>query len=310
MLDELILFTAGDDACGSFSADSSRHRFNRYRLVDHLGDERRVNRRRRTDMTEAEGKATRGKATGSPSGKRWVRDTCRHHEMALPNGRVSASVVTDGDASDAAVFAEICSGMPAGSGNALGTAPTARKRTALWPSAPNATRTLSLGRSMPGQRNECLGEDGAVVEGSPMPVQRDLSDQIQHRGPLPRHQGQVRVLRPVRDAGDAKTQSRHRVHLPQHQRLTGGWQPPSHMGLSRGHRGACAPAAGPGRIVAAPPQVLPGRYGINPFRAGWVAGGCPRRGPAGTDGSLRNAFSVPSRPFAGTVDSHPPDLAL
>ena len=35
----LILFTAGEDAYGSFSADSSHHRFNRYRLVDNSGDE-------------------------------------------------------------------------------------------------------------------------------------------------------------------------------------------------------------------------------------------------------------------------------
>ena len=120
MPDDLILFTAGEDAYGSFSVDSSHHRFNRYRLVDHPGDERRANQRRRTDMTEAERKATRGKTAGAPSGKRWVRNTCKHHEMASPNGKVLASVVTDGDTSDPTVFAELCSKIPAGRGNSLG----------------------------------------------------------------------------------------------------------------------------------------------------------------------------------------------
>ena len=120
MLDDLILFTAGEDAYGSFSVDSSHHRFSRYRLVDHPGDERRANQRRRTDMTEAERKATRGKTAGAPSGKKWVGDTRKHHEMASPNGKVLASVVTDGDTTDPTVFAELCSKIPAGSGNVLG----------------------------------------------------------------------------------------------------------------------------------------------------------------------------------------------
>ena len=81
MLDDMILFTAGDDAYGSFSVDSSRHRLNRYRLVDHPGDERRANQQRRAHMTEAERKATRGKTTGAPPGKRWVSDTCKHHAL-------------------------------------------------------------------------------------------------------------------------------------------------------------------------------------------------------------------------------------
>ena len=118
MPDDLILFTAGDDAYGSFSVDSSHHRFNRYRLVDHPGDERRANQRGRTRMTEAGKKATRGKTAGAPSGKRWVNDTCKHHVLTSPNGKVLASVVTGGDASDAVVFTKLCSGIPKGSGNA------------------------------------------------------------------------------------------------------------------------------------------------------------------------------------------------
>ena len=148
MLDDLILFTAGDEACGSFSVDSTRHRFNRYRLVEHPGDERRANQRRRTHMTEAERKATRGKTAGAPPGKRWVSDTCKHHVLTSPNGRVLASVVTDGDASDSVVLAELCSGIPKGSGNTMGTAPTAPRRTALWPSRSDATRTLSPRRAI------------------------------------------------------------------------------------------------------------------------------------------------------------------
>ena len=54
MLDEMILIAAWGGAYDGFSVDSSRHRFNRYRLVGHPGDDRRANQRRRTDMTEAE----------------------------------------------------------------------------------------------------------------------------------------------------------------------------------------------------------------------------------------------------------------
>ena len=104
----MILFTVGDDIYGRFPAVSSRHGFNRYRLVDHPGDERRADRRRRT---EAEGRAACGKRAGAPPGKRWVGDTCRRHEMTPPNGRVPALVVAGGDAFDAAMFAEICSRM-------------------------------------------------------------------------------------------------------------------------------------------------------------------------------------------------------
>ena len=149
MLDDLVLFAAGEDVYGSFSVDSSHRRFNRYRLVDHPGDERRANRRRRADMTEAERKATRGKRTGAPSGKRWVRDTCKHHEMASPNGGVLASVVTDTDTSDPTVYAELRSRIcRRAAATPLGTAPTARKKTAPWPSRPDANRTLSLGRTI------------------------------------------------------------------------------------------------------------------------------------------------------------------
>ena len=71
-------------------------------------------------MTEAERKAIRGKTAGAPSGKMWVNDTCKHHALTSPNGKVLASVMTDGDASDAVVFAELCYKIPKGSGNALG----------------------------------------------------------------------------------------------------------------------------------------------------------------------------------------------
>ena len=120
MLDALILFTAGEDAYGSFSVDSSHHRFNRYRLVDNAGDERRANRRKRTGMTEAERKATGGKTSGAPPGKRWVSNTCKHHALISPNGKVLASAVTDGDTADSTMFATLCSKIPEGSGNAMG----------------------------------------------------------------------------------------------------------------------------------------------------------------------------------------------
>ena len=90
MLDAIILFAAKDDAYDSFSVDSSHHRFNRYRLVDNSGDERRTNHQKRTDMTEAERNATRGKTAGAPSGKRWASNTCKYHALISPNGKVLA----------------------------------------------------------------------------------------------------------------------------------------------------------------------------------------------------------------------------
>ena len=119
VLDDLVLFTAGDDAYGDYSVDSSHHRFNRYRLVDNTGDERRANRKR-ANMTGAEKKATRGKTSGAPPGKRWVADTCKHHVLTSPDGKVISSVVTDGDTADTSVFTELCSKIPKGSGNAMG----------------------------------------------------------------------------------------------------------------------------------------------------------------------------------------------
>lgn len=134
MLDAIILFIAEDDAYGSFSVDSFHHRFNRYQLVDNSSDERRANQRKRTDMTEAERKTARGKTAGAPPRKRWGSNTCKHHARTSPNSKVLALVVTNGDTSDSAVFAELCSKIPASSGNALGDRAYCSEGPTLWPS--------------------------------------------------------------------------------------------------------------------------------------------------------------------------------
>ena len=91
MLDELILFTAGEDAFGTLSVDSTHHQFNRYVLVN---DARR--------------------------GEKWVHDTVKHHAPISPGGKVVSSVVTDGKASDSPVPAALCAKAPRGSGCPLG----------------------------------------------------------------------------------------------------------------------------------------------------------------------------------------------
>ena len=91
MLDELILFTAGEDAFGTLSVDSTHHQFNRYVLVN---DARR--------------------------GEKWVHDTVKHHAPISPGGKVVSSVVTDGKASDSPVPAALCAKAPRGSGYLLG----------------------------------------------------------------------------------------------------------------------------------------------------------------------------------------------
>ena len=90
LLDGLIPFAAGKAAYGPFSADSTHHRFNRYVLADH------------------------------PKGKRWVADTCKHHALISLDGKVLASMVTDGDGADTTMFGKLCAKIPQGSGAALG----------------------------------------------------------------------------------------------------------------------------------------------------------------------------------------------
>ena len=55
---------AGKDAYGSFSVDSSHHRFNRYRLADNARGCAGL-----IKQTEAETKASRGKTDKAPEGK-------------------------------------------------------------------------------------------------------------------------------------------------------------------------------------------------------------------------------------------------
>lgn len=110
MLDGLILFTAGRAAYGSFSVDSTHHRFNRHVLVDDPNGERRANMK---NKGRRDGKNDAAK-------KRWVADTCKHHALVSPDGMVLASMVIDRNTADATMFEKLCAKMPEGSGPALG----------------------------------------------------------------------------------------------------------------------------------------------------------------------------------------------
>ena len=106
LLDDLIRFTAGEAVYGTFSVDSTHHRFNRYIPIDY------------TKKGNARGRKA-GK-NDAPEGKRRVSDTCKHHALISPNGMVPASIVTDRDTADSTIFAKLCAKLPKGRGIALG----------------------------------------------------------------------------------------------------------------------------------------------------------------------------------------------
>lgn len=106
MLDGPVLFTAGRAAYGSFSADSTHHRFNRYVLAGDPHKEKRANKK--------------GQKAGKDDTGRRVADTRKHHALVSPDGMVLAPVVTDRDTADATVFGKLCAKIPEGSGPAPG----------------------------------------------------------------------------------------------------------------------------------------------------------------------------------------------
>ena len=83
LLDDMIRFTAVETVYGTFSADSTYHRFNRHVLIDY------------TKKGNARGQKA-GK-NDAPEGKRWIANTCKHHALISPDGMVPASIVTDRD---------------------------------------------------------------------------------------------------------------------------------------------------------------------------------------------------------------------
>ena len=93
VLDKLILLTAGKDAFGTLSVDSSHHRFNRYVLTEN-----------------------------AKHGKVWAHDTVKHHALISPNGKVVASVVTKGTTGDSPILEQLCAKISKGSGYFLGDA--------------------------------------------------------------------------------------------------------------------------------------------------------------------------------------------
>ncbi|MCE2508500.1 MAG: transposase, partial [Nitrosopumilaceae archaeon] len=102
----LVLFTAGKAAYGSFSVDSTHHRFNRYALVDDPRKEKRANAK----------KGRRAEKDDAPKEKKWVADTCKHHALISPDGLILAWMVTDGNTADSPMFEKLCAKIPEGSG--------------------------------------------------------------------------------------------------------------------------------------------------------------------------------------------------
>ncbi len=91
LLDSLLRFTAGGDARRTLSVDSTQYTFNRYVLVE---DAKR--------------------------GKFYRKATVKHHALITDSGRIVAVVVTDGNAGDSPVLAELCARAPRGKGYLLG----------------------------------------------------------------------------------------------------------------------------------------------------------------------------------------------
>ncbi len=79
LLDSLLRFTAGGDARGTLSVDSTQYTFNRYVLVE---DAKR--------------------------GKLYRKATVKHHALITDSCRMAAVVVTDGNAGDSPALAELC----------------------------------------------------------------------------------------------------------------------------------------------------------------------------------------------------------
>ena len=203
LLDDLIRFTAGEAVYGTFSADSTHRRFNRYVLIDYTKN----------------GKA-RGQKAGkndAPEGKRWIANTCKHHALISPDGTVQASIVTDRDTADSTIFAKLCAKLPKGRGVALGDG--------AYCSSDNCEAAVATGRDPffePKKNHTGKGtdtcRDGQVLEGTPGPVLRSLQDQDHNRGRILCHQ--AALLCPVRDPPHAGTRACNRLNMPQYRGLT------------------------------------------------------------------------------------------
>ena len=91
LLDSLLTLTAGSDAFGTLSVDSTQHQYNRYVLVEDAG-----------------------------RGKYYKKDTIKHHVLIGENGNVVASFVTSGNTHDSPILRVLCLKVPYGKGYLLG----------------------------------------------------------------------------------------------------------------------------------------------------------------------------------------------
>ena len=91
LLDSLLRLTAGSGARRTLSVDSTQYTFNRYVLVEDI-----------------------------KRGTFHRKDTVKHHALITADLKMVAVAVTDGNASDAPILAELCAKAPRGGGYLLG----------------------------------------------------------------------------------------------------------------------------------------------------------------------------------------------
>ena len=121
LLDSLLTLTAGSDAYGTLSVDSTQYTYNRYVLAE---DAKR--------------------------GEYYKKATIKHHALISPNGRIVSSAVTYGNAGDSPMLEHPCIKTPRGDGHLLGDS--------AYCSKDNCELAIDLGRTpcMPAKEN-CLG---------------------------------------------------------------------------------------------------------------------------------------------------------
>ena len=208
LLDSLLRFTAGGDARRTLSVDSTQYTFNRYVLVE---DAKR--------------------------GKFYRKTTVKHHALITDSGRIVAVVVTDGNAGDSPVLAELCARAPRGEGYLLGDSALLFQGELPAGRVHRKAAVLPAQEELRGPRHERVGQDAGLVQGPPRRVLQDVWQTKHDRELLLGGQGPVQFQDSVSDAGDATTRDRHHVHLPESLCLIGDKKSP----VSPGTRGGdCA----------------------------------------------------------------------
>ena len=91
LFDSLLTLTAGSDAYGTLSVDSTQYTYNWYVLAE---DAKR--------------------------GEYYKKATIKHHALISPNGKIVSSAVIDGNVGDSPMLEQLCIKTPRGGGHLLG----------------------------------------------------------------------------------------------------------------------------------------------------------------------------------------------